>query len=231
MNDRDLDQFIGAPQFPPVPAVRLRQIEAAVMADLKPVRPLAPEWTYIAAFAGLFAAVCVAGCYLLRADGWLALNGLQRPLVFVPLGVSAGLLVFSLVRQMTPAASYTYVTAAVAAGVFGLLLALMTVLFRPIQQTEFLHDALVCFRAGMTFAIPTAILFWWLLRRGAALSPSLTGAAAGGLAGLAGLAVLEIHCPNLNVYHIVVSHISVALTCAALGFFFSGVTFRRRMSK
>jgi hypothetical protein len=44
------------------------------------------------------------------------------------------------------------------------------------------------------------------------------------------LAVLEIHCPNLNVYHIVVWHVSVTLVCVVAGLIFSSVTFRRSTS-
>jgi hypothetical protein len=66
-----------------------------------------------------------------------------------------------------------------------------------------------------------------VLRRAAALSPALMGATAGGLAGLLGLLVLEIHCPNHNLYHILVWHLSVTAVCVVLGFVFSSVTFGR----
>jgi hypothetical protein len=56
-----------------------------------------------------------------------------------------------------------------------------------------------------------------MLRRGAILSPSTTGAATGLLAGLVGTSVLEIHCPNLDARHILVSHLGVAMLCALAG--------------
>jgi hypothetical protein len=56
-----------------------------------------------------------------------------------------------------------------------------------------------------------------VLRRGAVLSPGLTGAATGLFAGLVGTSVLEIHCPNLNGWHILVSHLGVAILCALAG--------------
>ncbi len=226
--EQELDQLIASRPLPAVPVVKLKQIESAVVADLKPVRPLAPASVYVAAFAGIFIAACaISWRYVLGQHGWEALSNLQRSLVFTPLVAAAALLVFSVVRQMTPAGKYTRVTALLAAGLFLLMLLLMPVIFHPMPESQFGYDAWVCFRAGMLFAIPTGVLFWLLLLRGAALSPALTGATAGALAGLAGLAVLEIHCPNLNVYHIVAAHISVALVCAIAGFVFSSVTFRR----
>jgi hypothetical protein len=63
-----------------------------------------------------------------------------------------------------------------------------------------------------------AVPFWILLRRGAVLSPRVTGAATGLLAGLAGTSTLEIHCPNLDVWHILVSHLGVAVLGAVAGF-------------
>ena len=227
----ELDGLIDAQELPALRADRLRQIKSAVIADLKPVRPMASDAVYVGALAGIFIVVCIVSCYLIAGrEGWEALSNLQRPVVFIPLLAIASLLAFSLVRQMRPAAKYTRTTALVGAGVFLLLLASVALIFQPMQETAFAHDSLVCFRAGVMFAIPTAILFGIVLWRGAALSPALTGATAGGLAGLAGLAILEIHCPNMNVYHIVVAHLSVVVACALAGFVFSSVTFSRRWS-
>jgi hypothetical protein len=227
MTGGELDKLIGAQELPPLPADRLKQIEAAVIADLNPVRPLASDGVYLAAFAGIFIAVCIVGCYIVGQYGWHALSDLQRIAVFVPLGVVTALLAFSVVRQMRPAAKYARSSALVSAGIFILLLLIMTFLFQRAHESAFVRHGLGCFRTGMTFAIPAAFLFALLLLRGAALSPALTGATAGGLAGLVGLAVLEIHCPNLNVYHIVVWHVSVTLVCVVAGLSFSSVTFRR----
>jgi hypothetical protein len=47
--------------------------------------------------------------------------------------------------------------------------------------------------------------------------PRVTGATAGALAGLSGLTVLEIFCPNLNAYHILVWHMGAVLASAVGG--------------
>jgi len=57
--------------------------------------------------------------------------------------------------------------------------------------------------------------FWLMLRRGAILSPRMTGATTGLLAGLVGTSVLEIHCPNLDAWHIFWYRTS-ALRCCVL---------------
>jgi hypothetical protein len=49
------------------------------------------------------------------------------------------------------------------------------------------------------------------------LYPKLIGAAAGGLAGLIGLSVLEINCSNLDVFHILVRHRGVVLISSGAG--------------
>jgi hypothetical protein len=70
---------------------------------------------------------------------------------------------------------------------------------------------------GLTYSVPAALLFWLLLRRGAILCPKIIGAAAGGLAGLIGLSVLEVNCPNLNIFHVLVWHWGVVLISSLAG--------------
>jgi hypothetical protein len=72
-------------------------------------------------------------------------------------------------------------------------------------------------QAGVPYAIPAGLLFWLILRRGAILSPRTVGAAAGMLAGLVSTTVLEVHCPNLNVWHILVWHVGIALSGLVAG--------------
>jgi hypothetical protein len=217
ITSRELDELLRSQKIPPAPADRVKQIESALTSDLKPVRTLAPAGVYAAGFGGIFLAVCIIGWYSVGQRGWHALSGVPRGLIFASLAGITALLVFSLVRQMTPAATHARNTALFGAAIFVLLLAMMTAMFHPLQESAFVRSGLACFRIGMTFAIPGALLFTLLLLRGAALSPALTGATAGGLAGLIGLAVLEVHCPNLDLYHILVWHVSVTIICALAG--------------
>jgi len=57
-----------------------------------------------------------------------------------------------------------------------------------------------------------APLFWLVLRRGCSLNPVSQGMMTGLLAGIVGVTVLEIHCPNLDRMHIVTGHLGAAVT-------------------
>jgi hypothetical protein len=73
-----------------------------------------------------------------------------------------------------------------------------------------------------------------LLRQGAVLSPRVTGAMAGLLAGLVGTSVLEINCSNFNVLHILMWHLGVAALSAVAGLvagFIGELVVRRRSQK
>ena len=231
ITNAQIDNLLGSARFAPVPEDRVRQIEDTLAAGLKPVRPLAPPGVYFAAWAALFIAISLGSWRLMAGPlGWEALSGFERALIFVPLAVIAACLVFSLARQMIPAAAYQRSAAIIAAGVFLWLLVFMILSFRPMHESAFLQNAGGCFRIGMLFALPTGMLSALLLWRGAGLTPGLLGATAGGLAGLAGLTVLEIHCPNLNLYHILAAHASVVVVCTMLGFLVSSAIGRLRSS-
>jgi hypothetical protein len=99
----------------------------------------------------------------------------------------------------------------------------IAVLFQFQHEQHFWRNAWACVRVGTPIGALAAMPFWLLLRRGAILSPSMTGAATGLLAGLVGTSVLELHCPNLGAWHILVSHTGVAILSGLAGLF-TGLT-------
>ena len=108
------------------------------------------------------------------------------------------------------------------------MFAILAALFQPHVEATFIATGLVCLGIGIACAIPTAILSRLALRRGAVLDPLRAGATGGALAGLSGLVVLEIICPNLNRDHILVWHLGAALISAAAGFSIAAFLARRR---
>jgi hypothetical protein len=190
---------------------RLEQIKAAVLQDLKPVKPLAPAFAFLAAFGTIFLAVTVVGSFQLRAFGWGLLSIPQRVVVFGSLAGGMGLLASSMLRQMFPGSKHLVSPRCLPVGVLALLTFGAAAVFQPKVEFAFVSNGLSCLRAGLSYAIPGALLLWLVLRHGAILAPKLTAATAGGFAGLIGLTVLEVHCPILNRYHILVWHMGVVL--------------------
>jgi hypothetical protein len=186
-------------------------IHASLLRDLRPVRPLAPSSVFLAGFAVSFLAVAVVGATLLPAYGWHVLSVSARIVVFASLALGAAALALSMARQMRPDAKYSVSPNLLPAGVLLLVAVAMMAVFHSREEEAFLSSGLWCLSSGLTFTIPGAVLTWLWLRRGAAQSPKLMGASTGGFAGLIGVTVLEVHCPNLNLYHILVWHLGVIL--------------------
>jgi hypothetical protein len=97
------------------------------------------------------------------------------------------------------------------------LLAIFAVLFRDYHTEQFVHQGMICLVAGMAHAIPTAFASWLLLRRGFAVNPVAAGLVAGTLGGLAGVTMLELHCPNFQAFHVMLWHTAVILVSAGAG--------------
>jgi hypothetical protein len=136
-------------------------------------------------------------------------------LAFGALAICAALLAVSLAADMSPGSRRPAPSVVLTGGILLSLAAIFCVLLPYRTETSFWVQSGLCLQLGVVFAVPTAALAWGLLRRGAMLSPAMNGAAAGLLGGLAGLAVLEIHCPDQNVAHVLVAHWGVALVCTA----------------
>src|SRR5258707_2197229 len=191
--------------------IRMKRIEAIMLHDLAPVLPLAPERVFLTALALVCLAIVGVGSMLLGTNGWRVLGLAQRFVVFVPLAICAGMLAWSLVRLMVPGSEYPVSPARLPIIVFSLLAFMFASLFHWHEESAFVLTGLGCLRTGLVCAIPAAALFWLFLRRGAILSPGLTGATASGLAGLVSLMVLEVQCPNLNASHILIWHLGITL--------------------
>lgn len=184
----------------------LRRIQTNILDDLTPIRPLASSSILLFWCAIIFLSVMTVGTHLLGMNGLGAMSIVQRIGVLVTLAAGAVLLALSMVREMVPGGKHVFAPAALLVATLSLPATLIAFMFRPQQESAFLATGVLCMKNGFTYSIPAAFLFWLILRRGANLYPRLIGGIAGGLAGLVGLSVLEVNCPNLNLFHILVWH-------------------------
>ena len=217
---RELINALNAPVAvdPPSPAT-LRQIADKMAIGLRPVRPMAPARYFLGAFVGIFVSIVALGVYGMGADAIAVMTLLQTVAILSALAISSALLSYSLVQQMVPGSLHRIPPRLLPVVITISLTIAIAVLFQFQQERHFWGNAWACIRAGTPIGALAAIPFWMVLRRGAILSPGMTGTVTvtGLFAGLVGTSVLEIHCPNLNGWHILVSHLGVAILCALAG--------------
>ena len=198
--------------------IQLERIATTISKDLAPVQPLARASVFLVGLALVFLVSVALGSWLLGTNGWRQLGTVQKIAVLVPQSACAGLLASSLVRLMVPGSKHPISPMLLPVGVLSLLAVAILFSFSSHPESRFIASGIDCMRTGLTYAVPAAAAFWLLLRRGVILAPGLTGATAGGLAGLAGMGVLDMRCPNSNAYHILIWHVGVALVAMAGGF-------------
>ncbi len=218
MSERDLDRVLAE-------ALRGRDVEpqlvdriAGNLADSTlPTRPLASRTRLAGGLLGGSAALAIAAAALLGIRGFPLLSPVQIAAIFPTLAVLACLTALVLVGQMTPGSPRLLSPRWLPAGGSLVLAALFAALFNDYRTVRFVPAGLACLTAGVAVAIPAGAAAWLWIRRGFFLNPVSAGMAAGALAGLAGVTMLEIHCPNFEVLHVLVWHTAVLPVSSALG--------------
>jgi hypothetical protein len=205
-----------APKARPSPE-SLRRIAAGIAADLRPVHPIAPRSCIFAAFVAIFLAIVALGVSRLGAPAIAVMSPVQTSVILGSLAISSGLLAHSLLNQMVPGGRHRISPRLLPFGITISLMIVITVLFQFQHEDHFWVKSWACLRVGTSIGALAALPIWCVLRRGAILSPQNTGAATGLFAGLSGATVLEIHCANLDTWHILVGHLGVAALGALIG--------------
>jgi len=213
--DDALKKVAQAPQN--LDPLMLERIGDSIKPSLRPVRPLPPVWLLAGGLVLVCAAVSLAGTARAGFFGVAKMNLLERSVVFPALGLLACLAAVSFVHQMIPASRLRVSPGALLALSSVALLAVFAPLFRDYHTDHFFSAGIACLLTGLLHAIPAGLLSWLMLRRGFAVNPASAGLVAGMLGGLAGVSVLELHCPNFQAAHILIWHTAVVPVSAALG--------------
>jgi hypothetical protein len=194
---------------------RLQQIEGRLLSDLRPVHRTRKEGL-LAALALIFLCAVAFGVTRMGAFALAVMTPLQAAVMLAAVCGGAALTAYSLVSQIMPGSLHRIRPHILPIAVI-LSLALATVvLFQFEHERNFWPASLWCIRAGTKFGALAAVPLWLVARRGAVLSPITTSLAGGLFAGLVGTAVLEIHCPILDAWHILFAHLGVPILFTAL---------------
>lgn len=195
----------------------LERLAMDLATNLSTVKPLAPAGYFVMAFLGVFALIVAFGVHREGTLGLIAMNRAQSVSILSMLVLCTWLLIWSLVRQMVPGSRHGFRPEILTASTMGILTLLAILLFRLEDETHFWPRNWFCIRMGLSFALLATGPFCLLIWRGAVLSPRIAGATTGLLAGLAGMTVVEIHCPILDLAHILISHVGVPLLGGIFG--------------
>jgi hypothetical protein len=195
----------------------LEPIRDSIRPSLRSVRPLPQAWLMATGLVLICATVSLAGAARAGLFGFAKMDLLERSLVYPALAILACIAAVSFVHQMIPASRVRISPGALVALTSLALLALFGDLFRDHHIDHFFSAGIACLLIGLLHAVPTGLLSWLLLRRGFAVKPVSAGLVAGMLAGLAGVGMLELHCPNFQAAHVLVWHTAVIPVSAALG--------------
>jgi hypothetical protein len=223
MRDREIDDILTQAADAPhhVAPALLDRIAGSLGTPLVPVGPLPAAWVLAGGLVLICAAVALAGAARLGLNGIQGLSVFERTLIFPALGVLISLAATAYAGEMTPG-SRRRVSPGLLLGAGSLaLVAIFAILFHDYRTDRFVSQGVACLTAGLLHAIPAGLAGWLLLRRGFAVNPSAAGLAAGTLAGLAGMTMLELHCANFEAPHVMLWHTAViplsALAGALLG--------------
>jgi hypothetical protein len=218
MNDSEIDKILERGPHE-VDAALLSRVTASIGASLRPVRPMPSAWMLVGGLLSISVVVALVYARLLGMYGLHKLSGAEAGAIFPVLGIFACLAAMMSVGEMTPGGRRMHVMNPPILLVVVMVgwLCLDSVLFRDYAMGSFVQEGIPCLRAGLITAIPTGVGAWLVLRRGFAVNPVSAGLAAGTFAGLAGLVMLELHCPNFRAPHVMVWHTAVLPVSGLLG--------------
>ncbi len=227
--DRIIEQAAGRIAAQEQDSRVVESVESVLLKDLRPVRPLAPVWSFSALLVGLFAFFAILSGSILGLHGIRVLSPSQMAWIFSALlgtGMMAGV---ALAREMRPASGvrFGYSVPIIANALF---LIVFAALLTGYGIKNFVAEGIPCLVAGLSVSLPTAVAIALILRRGFILDWKKTGTVAGTLAGLAGLGMLELHCANLKAIHVLAWHVAVVVMSGTAGFAIGWTAdrFRRR---
>ena len=211
MKDEEVDSVLAKAARAPyvLQPGTVQRIADSIKPSLRPVRPLPSARVLSSGLVLICATVSLAGAARAGFFGFAKMDLFERLLIFPALILLCWVAGEGFVHAMIPGSLRRISPGAILGFGSAALLALFASLFRDDQTDHFFSIGIVCLLTGLFHAIPAALLGWLLIRRGFAVNPVAAGLMAGVLGGLAGVGMLELHCPNFQAAHVLVWHTAV----------------------
>jgi hypothetical protein len=219
VKDRDIDEILkrAAEGAQDVDPDLLDRVSNSMRASLRPVRPMPAPWVLASVLALICVAVALAGAMLLKPYGIQKMNALEIGLIFPVLGILICFASVLCVSEVIPGSRRPVAPWLLSVSGCLALAVVFALLFSDYGTERFVSQGMKCLTAGLLHALPVSIASGWVLSRGFAVNSVAGGLAKGTLAGLAGVTMLELHCPNFEAPHVMVWHIAVLAVSGGVG--------------
>ena len=215
--DEVLKKAVAAERAPEIEASLLRRVSDSIRPSMRRVRALPRTSVLTGGVVLVCAGVALAGAARAGFNGFEKMNLPERALIFAMLGILTWVAGTEFVNEMIPGSRRRMTAYGLMGIASGVLAGVFALLFRDYRTEHFVSLGVICLVTGVLYAIPAGLLSWLVLRRGFAVNSVSAGLVAGTLAGLAGVGLLELHCPNFQAIHILVWHTAVVVVSAGLG--------------
>jgi hypothetical protein len=204
---RDLYSYLAAPApLVSVPPELSDRVAQALKTSLRPVKPTGSAKRIAVQLFLAFVIMAVAAASFMKPAGLQAMTGGELLGVTAALAIGAALLSLSLAWQMIPGSLQRVSAKAAITVPAAAFLVTVAVLFPWRAPEEFFRAGWHCLRLGMVLAVPAAVLFGSMVRRGAGLGPGMLGATSGAIAGLVSVTILQANCEMQEAIHLLVWH-------------------------
>jgi len=216
VTDNEMDDFLKSAALPEVEGAVVDRITGKVLSSLEPVRRLPSAGVIALGLVFVLIVVATFGATFLGFSQVLSVS--ERVLIFWLVGSLAAWTAAASAAAMVPGSRSRLdprILLAIGTAAFFLV---FPILFHDYRFDRFFSEGISCLLNGLFAAAVAGVLLWLVVRRGVFLNPPAAGVAIGTLAGLAGLAMLELHCPILKAMHLMVWHTAVIPLSALVGY-------------
>ena len=194
-----------------------KKVQDLLTSSLTPVKPLPSQSRLVLVFLIVFAAGCAGLIAVMDKAGFHLMTEAQMGWMAAILAGGGILFSFALAWRMVPASRQgfplSFVLALSGIGVIGGI----ALLFPWRTSSSFISEGRPCAVMELMIAIPAAVIFWLLARRGALVASAGLGAALTGLAAFLALTPLQTQCMFQQAPHLLVWHGATAAILIGLG--------------
>jgi hypothetical protein len=194
-----------------------KTVQDLLMSSLTPVKPLPSQSILVLIFLAVFAAVAAGLIAMMDKAGFHLMTEGQMGWMGTILAGGGILFSLALAWRMVPASHQVFPISFVLALSGIAVVGGIALLFPWQTSSSFISEGRPCAAMELMIAIPAAVIFWLLARRGALVASAGLGAALTGVAAFLALMPLQTQCMFQQAPHLLVWHGATAAILIGFG--------------